>query len=106
MKTVLFSPPVLFILAFLIFIGISKYLSRFESKGRIGEHGLDSYACGQRDVPNYVNPDYSQFFIYAFVFTVAHILILVVATAPLTTNSLPVVYIVAGMLALIIALKR
>jgi len=106
MESVFFSPPVLFVLAFFIFTFTSKLLSKYECKGEVGEHSLDSYACGQRDVPNYVNPDYSQFFIYAFVFTVAHILILVVATAPKTTNLLPVAYLVAGMLALIIAFKR
>jgi NADH:ubiquinone oxidoreductase subunit 3 (subunit A) len=106
METVLFSPPVLFIAAFFLFAGTSKFLSRYANKSDIGEHGLDSYACGQRNVPNYVNPDYSQFFIYAFVFTVAHILILVVATAPIKANSVPITYIVAGMLALLIALKR
>lgn len=106
MESVFFSPPIILILAFLIFGLTSKFLSRYESKGEIAEHSLDSYACGQRNVPNYVNPDYSQFFIYAFVFTVAHILILVVATAPKATNSLPVAYLIGGVLALIITFKR
>jgi NADH:ubiquinone oxidoreductase subunit 3 (subunit A) len=67
---------------------------------------LEPYACGQRDVENYVNPDYSEFFSYAFIFTVVHILILVVATAPRDVSLLPVIYIVSGFLAILIAFKR
>ncbi len=67
---------------------------------------MEPYACGQRDVENYVNPDYSEFFSYAFIFTVVHILILVVATAPRDVSLLPVIYIVSGFLAILIAFKR
>jgi len=106
MEAIFFSPPVLFTVLFLFFIIGSKFLSGYESKGEHGKHALEPYACGQRDVENYVNPDYSEFFSYAFIFTVVHILILVVATAPRDVSVLPVVYIVSGILAILIAFKR
>lgn len=84
----------------------SRLVSRYSAKGRTGKHALEPYACGQRDVENYVNPDYSNYFSYAFIFTVVHILILVVATAPKGSGILPVVYIVSGILAILIAFKR
>jgi fatty-acid desaturase len=57
-------------------------------------------------VENYVNPNYSQYFTYAFIFTVVHILILVVATAPKDVQIMPIAYIISGMLAILIAFKR
>lgn len=106
MEAILYSPPVLFVIIFLVLIAVSKWLSRFSNKTELGKHALDAYACGQRDVKNYVNPDYSQYYSYAMIFTVAHILVLVVATAPADAQILPVAYIVTGILTVIIALKR
>jgi NADH:ubiquinone oxidoreductase subunit 3 (subunit A) len=106
MEAVLYSPPVIFILMFLSVAMLSRWLSKFSSKGKMEEHALDPYACGQRNVENYVNPDYSQYYSYAFIFTVVHILILVVATAPADASILPVAYVVSGMLAILIAFKR
>ena len=106
MKAIFFSPPVIFILLFFSIAMSSKWLSRFSHKGDLGEHAGDSYACGQRDVENYVNPDYSKYYPYAFIFTVIHILILVVATSPSDVQILPVIYIISGILAILIAFKR
>ncbi len=106
MESVLYSPPVLFTLILISLLIFSKWLSRFSNKKESGEHALDSYACGQRDVENYVNPDYSNYFSYAFIFTVVHILILVVATVPPNVGFTPIVYILSGILAILIAFKR
>ncbi|MDP4132515.1 MAG: hypothetical protein Q8882_00705 [Bacillota bacterium] len=106
MESVLYSPPVLFTLILISLMVFSKWLSRFSSKKESGEHALDSYACGQRDVENYVNPDYSNYFSYAFIFTVVHILILVVATVPANVLFTPIIYIFSGILAIFIAFKR
>ena len=106
MEAVLYSPPVVFTLFFLLFILCSKWLSKFARKSKSGEHAQDSYACGQRDVENFVNPDYSQFFQYAYIFTVIHVLILVVATVPADASLFPVAYIVAGVLSVLILFRR
>lgn len=106
MEQIFFSPPVIFVLLFFSVALLSKWLSKFSVKSKLSEHSLDPYACGQRDVENYVNPDYSQYYPYAFIFTVMHILILVVATAPADTPALPIFYIAAGVLAVLIAFKR
>jgi len=106
MEAVLYSPPVIFILFFLILIVSNIWLSQFSKLGKLGEHALDSYACGQRNVENYVNPDYSQFYQYAYVFTVVHVLILVVATAPADAQLLPIVYIVTGIMSILIVFRR
>lgn len=106
MEKILFSPPILFILFTAIFLVGSKLLSRYSHAGADGEHKMDPYACGQRDVRNYINPDYSQYFPLAFFFTIMHVLVLVVATAPYDASLLPILYIGAGILAMAIIFKR
>ncbi len=106
MKEVLYSPPIIFALFLMGFALMYKWFSKYSADGKAGEHTYEPYACGQRDVENYVNPDYSHFFPYAFVFTVVHVLILVVATAPSDAVLLPVVYVVAGILSILISFKR
>jgi NADH:ubiquinone oxidoreductase subunit 3 (subunit A) len=106
MEGILFSPPVLFLMFAVIFLGCSKLLSSYSHAGSKAERKMDPYACGQRDIRNYVNPDYSQYFPLAFFFTIMHVLVLVVATAPYDAPILPVVYIGAGVLAMVIIFKR
>jgi len=106
MEAFFYSPPIAAMMVFLALILVSGWFARYASKEEPGEHALDPYACGQRDVKNYVNPDYSQYYSFAFIFTVAHILILIVATAPSDAQILPIAYVVSGVLAILIALKR
>ncbi len=81
-------------------------MARYSRHGMRGERETDSYACGQKNIQNYVNPDYSQFFPYAFLFTIMHVLVLVVATAPYDAPILPVVVIASGILSLAIIFRR
>ena len=106
MENILSSPPIVFLIFGLLFYIGAKALSRYSRHGIRGERETESYACGQRDVPNYVNPDYSQFFPYAFLFTIMHVLVLVVATAPFNASVLPIMVIAAGVLSLIIIFRR
>jgi len=106
MNAVIVAPPIAFLIFTAIFFACSRGFSRYSHVSSRGEDGLDPYACGQRDVRNYVNPDYSQFFPFAFLFTIMHVLVLVVATAPYDAPVLPVVFIAAGVLCLIMIFKR
>jgi NADH:ubiquinone oxidoreductase subunit 3 (subunit A) len=105
MKGFFLSPPVVFILFLIIGALILKLSARFSQVGKESERKLESYACGQRDVQNNLSPDYSQFFPYAFFFTIMHVLVLLVATAPKNTLLLPLVCIGAGILSLIIIFR-
>ena len=106
MEKLISSPPIVFLLFTVLFYAGSKLLGRYSSNGVRGERETDSYACGQRDVQHYVNPDYSQFFPFAFLFTIMHVLVLVVATAPYDAPLLPVVVIASGILSLAIIFRR
>jgi hypothetical protein len=53
-----------------------------------------AYACGEDVKDNKAQPDYRQFFPFAFFFTIMHVLALVVATVP--EKSVPATAIAVG----------
>jgi len=83
------TTPVIFIavLAFMLLVlrllglmSLSVVAQRGSGKGK-------AYACGEDVKENRVQPDYSQFFPFAFFFTIMHVLALVVATVPSGSGS-------------------
>lgn len=107
MKAILYSPPVIFAVFLALFFFAMRFLSRYAARGAASGRALDPYACGQRDFENYVNPDYIQFFRYAFVFTVMHVVALVITTASVYTAALlPLVYVAASILSLAIIFRK
>ena len=65
----------LLVLRLLGIMSLSVVTPRGSGKGK-------AYACGEDVKENRVQPDYSQFFPFAFFFTIMHVLALVVATVP------------------------
>ena len=68
-----------------------------------------SYACGEDMPTNRVQPDYSQFFSFAFFFTIMHVVALVAATVPggaTSASLLAAVYLVASAIGLFILYRR
>lgn len=108
MRDIFLSTPVIF----LLFAGLVALLSRLLRKKADatpgGEHELDPYACGQdeKTVAHYVSPNYYKLFAYAFFFTVMHVLVLTVATAPAGQTLLPIAYILFGVLAMLMLFRR
>ncbi|HHV95039.1 MAG TPA: hypothetical protein GXX37_00960 [Clostridiaceae bacterium] len=106
MENLIFAPPIVFVIFVGIFILLSRSIKRYSYNSTGKERESGAYACGQQNVRNYVNPDYTQFFPYAFFYTIMHVLVLVIATAPYDALVLPIVYIAAGILALIIIFRK
>ena len=103
---ILCAPPVVFAAFLLLFALGMRRARRYAARTEAGERELEPYACGQREFESYVNPDYTQFFRYAFVFSVLHVLALVVATAPSNATALPLAYVAAGVLTLSIIFRK
>ena len=103
---VFLSPMVTFLLFVLLGLGLSWVAAKYAAGGKESERKLEAYACGQRQIAHNVSPDYSQFFPYAFFFTIMHVLTLVVATTPPGALMLPLLYVAGGMLALVIIFRR
>ena len=107
-QSVIISTPVLF-LSFLLMLALfSVYLKRKADKTPSGKHAFDPYACGQdKDaVSQYVNPNFRRMFYLAFFFTVMHVLVMIVATAPARHTLMPVAYIAVGALAMLILFRK
>ena len=106
MKNILLSPPI----AFIILLGISlllSFLSKFiAAKGIIASGKEKSYACGEDVELHKVQPDYSQFFSFAFFFTIMHVVALIVATVPKEISIMPFIYILIAVMALFILFRK
>ncbi len=67
------------------------------------------YACGE-DVPSgSIHPDYSQFFPFAFFFTIMHVVALMLTTIPAETirsGGIVFIYIIGAVIGLFILFRR
>ncbi len=110
MNNIIFTPPVCFIIVLAIvslFSGILSNIS-FRSKNRAADIGT-SYACGEDVKTHLMQPDYSQFFPFAFLFTVLHVVALTIATIPVETmNSFAIalIYLAGALAGLTILFRR
>ena len=109
MKDYLLAPPV----SFLIILVVSWLLSyassflSFRKKGKT-QGGGKAYACGEDSYDNMARPDYSQFFLFAFFFTLAHVSTLIITTMPkgaLDVFLIATAYIVVGLVSLLIIFR-
>ncbi len=106
MNNILLSPP----LAFFIFLFVSLVFSfvaqAFSIKGKASEGKTKPYACGEDVAVSKAQPDYKQFFPFAFFFTIMHVVVLIIATVPAHFYFLPVLYLLTAVIALFILFRR
>ncbi len=110
MNKILLAPPVCFVIVFLMITAFAGALSRLSLKFKNppGDIGT-SYACGEDVKTHLMQPDYSQFFPFAFLFTVLHVVALTIATIPVETmNSfaIAVIYLAGALAGLTILFRR
>jgi len=83
MEGILASAPVVFIIIFLVTWSAVKLLSGLAFKGGKQAAGTSTpYACGEDTYSPMPHPDYSNFFQFAFFFTIAHVATLILTTVP------------------------
>jgi NADH:ubiquinone oxidoreductase subunit 3 (subunit A) len=89
MDNIVLSPPVAFliILALGFLLGQIFFVSTvWKKKGAKIEEGTGkAYECGEEGAKHLIQPDYSQFFPFAFFFTILHIIALMATTVPVVT---------------------
>ena len=104
------TPPVAFIIILTATVLMSELLSKLSFKTRKGEDASkESYSCGEEGLTPFIQPDYSQFFPFAFFFTILHVTALMITTVPIETLeslSIAVVYLAGAMTALFILFRR
>lgn len=110
MNDILLMPPVAFIIIFVVMGLQFLCLALVAAKGKAGTGGkTKAYACGEDVVNPKIQPDYSQFFQFAFFFTIMDVVGLMVATVP---NGRPEVigmaafYLLAAVIGLFILYRR
>jgi NADH-quinone oxidoreductase subunit A len=108
--TLLLIPPVaLTLLVFLVW-AFSASLSPLAFKRKGPRGALDKpYAGGESLEKHRVQPDYGQFFPFAFFFTILHVVTLIVATSPIGIGgsvAFAVLYVLGALLALYILFRR
>ena len=106
----LLSPPVVFIMIMLAVIFFTYVLSKLAIKPKNIPAGLtQEYSCGEDIKTHMIQPDYSQFFPFAFYFTILHVVALMIATVPIATMQtflIAVVYILGAIVGLFVLYKR
>lgn len=110
MGSILLTPPVGFLIILATVLLFTYALSAISLKRKVRGEGQDkSYACGEDVQTNLMQPDYSQFFPFAFFFTVLHVVALMISTIPVTNSgsiAIAVLYIAGALVGLIILFRR
>jgi NADH-quinone oxidoreductase subunit A len=106
----LLLPPVVFIILFAAIMFFSWLFSKWAyKKSAVSKDGAKAYSCGEEFSGHMIQPDYSQFFPFAFFFTILHVVGMVIAAIPATTAqnfAIAVMYIVGAVIGLFILLRK
>ena len=110
MERLFFTPGVAFLVILLASVLLAYLFGRLSY--RCGKHTLgetSAYACGEDTYNNKAQPDYSNFFSFAFFFTLAHVATLIITTVSvesLRTFVIAAIYIAAGAVGLYMLFRR
>ena len=100
------TPPIVFIIFIALGILFVYTFNSLAPKGKLSYGKYRQYASGQNIDPIRISPDYSGFFPFAFLFTLLHVVILVIATIPDDILGLPLCYLAVAALAVYILIRR
>jgi len=110
MSILLLAPPVAFTIILIVVWALSSASGGLALKRKGPRGALDKPYAGGEDVEKHrFQPDYGQFFPFAFFFTIMHVVTLIVATAPartLETLSIAVIYVLGALLGLFMLFRR
>ena len=100
------TPPLAFLLLLIVISGLSWLTRGLSPKGAHSAGKGEPYACGQ-DVPTgRIQPSYSEFFPFAFFFTIMHVAALVIATVPGDAVWLAIPFLAIAGLAIVILFRK
>ena len=109
-ERIIFSPPGAFIITLFVVAILAKLLGSCASGKRKDQtDAKKAYACGEDFDGHFIQPDYSQFFPFAFFFTILHVVALVIATVPAETIqvlAIALVYVFSAIIGLLILLRK
>ena len=104
------APPIAFLILLATIVFLSYLFSKCAfRKDELSEEAKKAYSCGEEFSGHLIQPDYSQFFPFAFFFTVLHVVAMVIATIPaetMETFDIAVIYIISAVVGLFILLRK
>ena len=106
MESFFMSPPVAFLVLLVLSFGVSLISKRLSARGQDSALKMQPYACGESMEENQGQPDYTQFFQFAFFFTIMHVVVLVVATDPAGISLTSGLYLTVTVLVLFMLFRR
>jgi len=81
-ETLLLAPPIAFLVLILVVAFELWSFRAITAKGKETVGKRKPYACGENITQHRAQPDYCQFFSVAFFFTIMHVIVMIIATAP------------------------
>ncbi|MEI8349675.1 MAG: hypothetical protein WCI77_05935 [Candidatus Omnitrophota bacterium] len=110
MKTLLLIPPITMLIILAAALLLMYLFSKLSYRsGKKPDEGRDSYACGEDTYDNMAQVDYSNFFPFAFFFTLAHVATLIITTVPvgtIKTFEMGILYVIGTVVGLSILLRK
>lgn len=106
MSTFLLAPPIAFLIFLVLALSISFTGKVVAAKGVDSPGKTKSYACGEDMPENQGQPEYSQFFKFAFFFTLMHVVVLMVATDPSGISVMSGLYLIVTVVSLFMLFRR
>jgi len=102
----LLFPPISFLLILAV-IGILALLAKtLAARGVYSAGKGEPYACGQDVATGRIQPNYEEFYPFAFFFTIMHVAALIVCTVPSGAVWLAVPFLAVAVLAIIILFRK
>ena len=107
----LLSPAVAFTIVFVVIFFTALLFSRLSFRRKTAQSADEkkAYSCGEEFTGHMIQPDYSQFFPFAFFFTILHVVALVIATVPIesvNTFTIALFYIMGAVTGLFVLLGK
>ena len=110
MNNWLLLPPIAFGVLLLTVALLEVASRRLAPKGADSPGKTKAYACGEDPVTNRVQPNYGEYFPFAFFFTIMHVVALMLATVPggglKKAVGIAVLYVLVGLSGLFILFKE
>lgn len=112
MEKILLSPPIAFVIILIVTALLALIFSFLAFRPQGGKRSArisEAYSCGEEFPDHMIQPDYSQFFPFAFFFTILHVVALVVATVDTQspqTFAIAIIYVIVAIVSMYILLRR
>lgn len=106
MYKIILTPPIAFLILLAVIFAVSAVAKRFAAKGKDVPGKSQAYACGEVMPHNRTQPEYRQYFKFAFFFTIMHVVVMIVATDPEGISAMSAAYLGITILSLFMLFRR